>query len=81
MDRETSLLELLREAVPVVGVTVIFAVLYYLADWIRSDLGEGGGVLELVGSFLTTVVAVTGIAVVLIYVVARGVALGMEERA
>ncbi|MDZ7687156.1 MAG: hypothetical protein U5J64_00275 [Halobacteriales archaeon] len=78
MNRKTSVRELLREADPVLGVTAIFAVLYYVADWVRTDLGESGGVFELVGSFLTTVVAVTGIALVLIYVVARGVALGME---
>ena len=79
MNSETSLGELLRESGPVVGITVIFAVLFYAAEWIRTDLGETGGVPELVGSFLTTVIGVTGIALVLIYVVARGVALGMEE--
>jgi preprotein translocase subunit SecE len=79
MDRETPVRELLREADPVLGVTVVFAVLYYIADWVRTDLGETGGIFELVGSFLTTVIGVTGIALVLIYVVARGVALGMEE--
>lgn len=79
MNRKTTVSELLREAGPVVGITVIFAVLFYAAEWIRTDLGETGGVPELVGSFLTTVVGVTGIALVLIYVVARGVALGTEE--
>ena len=79
MNRETPVRELLREADPVLGVTAIFAVLFYAADWVRTDLGETGGIFELVGSFLTTVVGVTGIALVLIYVVARGVALGMEE--
>ena len=74
-----SVIELLSEADTILGVSAVFAVLFYVADWIRTDLGETGGIFELVGSFLTTVVAVTGIAVVLIYVVARGVDLGMEE--
>jgi len=78
MGSQTSVMSLLREGEPVFKIVLVLGPLYYRFEWARTDIGLGR-TLEPVLNLLLTVIAVTGVVVILIYAVARGVHIGTRR--
>lgn len=78
MTRRPELKSLLDEGVPIVLVLSVWAVLIAISEWVVRDLGSAGSLFDAAGRALSIMFAVAAVGTVLIYVISRGVALGLD---